>query len=205
MEEPRQTTVFDSDQQLLGETYANALIGFGEKTGSTEKMLEEFNGVVDAIRSLPKLDALLQSPRIAVAEKLTILDKALSGKVDGKLVNFLKIILEKGRFDCLASIQEAARKIYDEMSGRVQATMTTADKVDDSVRKRVEEKLAGMLGKQIQLVAKTDPSIIGGMVVRIGDTVYDGSVQSQLNQVRGRATKRAEEAIRSSIDKFMAT
>ena len=205
MDEPKQQTVFDSDQQLIGEAYANALIGFGQKTGSIDKMLEQFDGVADAIKGLPKLDALLQSPRIAVADKLKLLDKALAGKVDGNLLNFLKIILEKGRFDCMPAIQTAAKKIFDELSGRVQATMTTAEDVDDSVRKRVQEQLAGLLGKQIQLESKTDPSIIGGMVVRIGDTVYDGSVQNQLNQVRHRATKRAEEAIRTSIEKFMAT
>ena len=205
MDEPKQQTVFDSDQQLIGETYANALIGFGQKSGNTETLLNQFNGVADAISSLPKLDAMLQSPRIGVADKLQLIEKALAAKVDGKLMNFLKIILEKGRFNCVPVIQTAAQKIFDEMSGRVQATMTTAEDVDDSVRKRVEEKLANMLGKEIQLQSKTDPSIIGGMVVRIGDTVYDGSVRNQLDQVRNRATKRAEESIRSSIEKFMAT
>lgn len=205
MDEPKQQTVFDSDQQLIGETYANALIGFGQKSGNTEKMLEQLDDVAGAISALPKLDAMMQSPQIAVADKVSLLDKALKGKVDGKLMNFLKIILEKNRFDCVPAIQTSAKKIFDELSGRVQATMTTAEKVDDSVRKRVEEKLAKMLDKKIQLESVTDSTIIGGMVIRIGDTVYDGSVQNQLKQVRARATKRAEESIRSSIDKFMAT
>lgn len=205
MEQPKHKTVFDSDKQLLGETYANALIGFGEKTGGTEKLVQQFEAVADAIQSLPKLDAMLRSPRIAVADKLKLLDKALAGRIDAKLMNFLKILLEKGRFDCVPAIQTAAKKIFDEMSGRVGAIMTTAEEVDDSVRRQVEEKLAGMLGKKVQLESRTDPSIIGGMVVRIGDTVYDGSVKNQLNRVRSRATKRAEEAIRESLDRFLAT
>lgn len=205
MDEPKQATVFDSEQQLIGETYANALIGFGQKSGNTEKMLDQLSGVVDAIGGLPKLDAMLQTPRIGVADKLKLLSKALSKKIDGDLMNFLKIVLEKGRIDCLPAIEKSAHTIFDELSGRVQATMTTAEEVDDNVRSQVEKKLGKMLGKKIQLESKIDPSIIGGMVVRVGDTVYDTSVQSQLNQVRSRATKRAEEAIRSSIDKFMAT
>lgn len=203
MDETRQQTVFDSDQQQLGETYANALIGFAQKTGATEQLLEQLDGVADAIRQLPKLESLLQSPRIGAIEKVKLLDKALNGKVDAKLLNFLKIVLEKGRFDCLPAIQIAAHKIFDEISGRVQATITTAEPIDEGVRKRVEEKLAGALGKQIQLASKTDPAVIGGMVVRIGDTVYDASVKNQLNQVRTRATKKAADAIRTSIDKFM--
>ena len=119
-------------------------------------------------------------------------------------MDFLKIILEKGRFDCLPAIRSSAEKIFDEISGRVQATVTTAEPIEESVRKRIEKSLSTKLGKQIQLESRVDPSVIGGMVVRIGDTVYDGSVQSQLSQVRSRAIKRASDAIRSSLDKFMA-
>lgn len=204
MEEPKQQTVFDSDQQQVGETYANALIGFSQQNGSTESMLEQLGGVVDAVQAVPKLNAALQSPGVAMPDKMNLLEKALASKVDGKLMNFLKIVLEKGRFDCLPSIRSSAEKIFDEMSGRVQATVTTAEPIDESVRKRIEDNLSKKLGKKIQLTPKIDASVIGGMVVRIGDTVYDGSVQNQLQQVRTKAIKRASDAIRASLDKFMA-
>lgn len=204
MDEPKHQTVFDSDQQQVGEAYANALIGFGQSGGNTEQLLEQLGGVVDVLHDVPKLNAALQSPGVVMAEKKVLLEKALTGKVDGKLMNFLKIVLEKGRFDCLPSIRSSAEKIFDEMSGRVQATVTTAEPIDESVRKRIEENLSKKLGKQIQLTPKIDTTVIGGMVVRIGDTVYDGSVQNQLHQVRTRAIKRASDAIRVSLDKFMA-
>jgi len=204
MEEPKHQTVFDSDQQQVGEAYANALIGFGQQNGSTELLLEQLGGVVDVLRDVPKLDAALQSPGVPLPDKMSLLEKSLSSKVDGKLMNFLKIVLEKGRFDCLPSVRNSAEKIFDEMSGRVQATVTTAEPIDESVRKRIEENLSSKLGKKIQLTSEIDASVIGGMVVRIGDTVYDSSVQSQLSQVRAKAIKRASDAIRGSLDKFMA-
>ncbi len=204
MGEPKHSTVFDSDQQQVGEAYANALIGFGQKNGSTEKLLEQLGAVTDVLHDVPKLNGALQSPGIATADKVSLLEKTLGSKVDGKLMDFLKIILEKGRFDCLPAIRSSAEKIFDEISGRVQATVTTAEPIEESVRKRIEKSLSTKLGKQIQLESRVDPSVIGGMVVRIGDTVYDGSVQSQLSQVRSRAIKRASDAIRSSLDKFMA-
>lgn len=204
MDEPKHQTVFDSDQQQVGEAYANALIGFGQQNGSTELLLEQLGGVVDVLHDVPKLNAALQSPGVAMPEKMSLLEKSLSKKVDGKLMNFLKIVLEKGRFDCLPAVRSSAEKIFDEMSGRVQATVTTAEPIDESVRKRIEESLSKKLGKKIQLTPEIDASVIGGMVVRIGDTVYDSSVKSQLGQVRTKAIKRASDAIRSSLDKFMA-
>ncbi len=203
MDETQSVTVFDSDQQQLGETYAHALIGLGQKTGATQQLLEQLSSVGDVLRKLPKLGSMLQSPQIAPAEKMKLLEKAFGGRIDGKLMNFLKIVLEKRRFDCLPAIQAAAKKIFDELSGRMQATITTAEPIDDEGRQRVEAKLAGMFNKQIQLATRTDPSIIGGMVVRVGDTVYDGSVKNQLNQVRARASQRAADAIRASLDRFM--
>jgi F-type H+-transporting ATPase subunit delta len=205
MDEAKQQTVFDTDQQQVGEAYANALIGFGQANGNTESLLSQLSEVVGALGGVPKLGAMLQSPGIAVADKASLLDKAFGGKVDGKLMNFLKIVLDKGRFDCLGAIWSSAKKIFDEMSGRVQATITTAEPIEDSVRARVEKSLSDKLGKQIQLEALMDPSVIGGMVIRIGDTVYDGSVKSHLSRVRSNAIKNASDAIRGSLEKFMAS
>ena len=205
MDEPKQPTIFDTDQQQVGEAYANALVGFGQENGQTEELLDQLGGVVTALNDVPKLQSMLELPGIASADKLSMLDKAFNGKVDGKLLNFLKIVLDKRRFDCLGAIHAAAKRIFDEQSGRVMATMTTAEKVEDSVRVKVEKALSDKLGKQVQLQAKIDASVIGGMVIRVGDTVYDSSVASQLKQVRGKAIKGASDAIRSSLEKFMAS
>ena len=204
MEEPKHQTVFDSDQQQIGETYANALVGFGQQNGNTETLLEQLGGVVEVLGGVPKLNAMLQSPGIGAAEKMRLMEKAFGGKVDGKLMNFLKIVLGKGRFDCVPAIFQSAEKIFDVLSGRVQASVTTAEPIEDSVRQRIESNLSKKLDKQIQLEAIVDPNVIGGMVIRIGDTVYDGSVKNQLSQVRNRAIKSASDAIRASLDKFMA-
>ena len=94
--------------------------------------------------------------------------------------------------------------MHDEMAGRVQATLTTAHEVDDSVRLKLQAKLSTVLGKEVGLSAKVDEAIIGGMVVRVGDTVYDGSVVNQLDRVRAKAVKRTTDAIRQEIGTFMA-
>ena len=92
--------------------------------------------------------------------------------------------------------------MQDEMAGRVQAILTSATPVDDKVKNAIAEKLSSVLGKTVTLNSVIDPSIIGGMVIRIGDTIYDGSVVNQLAQIRVKAIKNASDAIREKLDRF---
>jgi F-type H+-transporting ATPase subunit delta len=205
MDETKQPTVFDSDQQQLGDVYAKALLAYGAESGNLDQLVEELDGVVDAIENVPGLQAALESPRIALDAKSELLDKAFGGKVDKGLINFLKVVGNKGRYDCLGSIASSARTMQDEMSGRVQAVLTSASEIDDSVKNKIAEQLTKVLGKTVSLQSSVDPKILGGMVVRIGDTVYDGSVVNQLAQVRSRAVKKASDAIREKLDRFVAS
>lgn len=205
MEEVQQKTVFDTDKQQLGDVYAKALLGFGQKSGKTDSLIDELGGVVGAVNALPKFKSALESPRISIEGKSAMIDKAFGGKISKELSNFLKIVGSKGRFDCLSTVLGSAKKMHDEMSGRVEATVTTAEAIDDSVRQKISDQLAKALGKDVNLTPIVSPDIIGGMIVRVGDTVYDGSVTSQLSQVRSQAIKRATDAIRTSIDSFTSS
>ena len=202
---PKHETVFDTDQQQLGDVYAKAFVGFAQQAGNLDQLLGELEAVVQAIREVPKLGSALESPRVGVEEKQGLLEKAFGGKVSNDVLNFLKIVISKGRANCLSAIGGSARRIFDELSGRVVATVTTAESVEDSVLQQIASKLSSSLGKEVDLRPEVDPAIIGGMVVRVGDTVYDGSVTNQLDQVRAKAVKRAADAIRGSIDKFISS
>ena len=204
MSEENQKTpaVFDTDKASLGDVYAKALLGVGKSTGKSEELLSELDSVVEAIGKLPKLQVALESPQISGEAKQEILQKAFAGKLNQDLVNFLKVVGSKGRFDCLSQISSSAQRLYDEMSGNVQAEVVTAESVEDSVAKDIAAKLEKALGKKVAVKMTVDPSIIGGMVIRIGDTIHDGSVVNQLSQVRTKAIKRASDAIRSSIERF---
>ena len=194
--------VFDTDQQYLGNVYAKALMGLATKSGSVDNVLGELHSFVDVLDRLPKLKDALESPRIGFSEKEKILEKAIKGKASPEFLNFAKVVCRKGRADCFSAIADSAQAMHDEMSGSVQATMTTAVEVNDSVREKVSSRLASVLGKKVTLEANVDPNIIGGLVVRVGDTVYDGSVTNQLKQVRSSAIGKANQQIRQALDRF---
>ena len=201
-ESAKHATVFDTEQQQLGDIYAKALLGMSEKTGQTDRIISELTNVVGLLDKLPKLRSVLESPRIGFQEKEKLLDKSLAGKVSKEMLNFLKIVGAKGRFDCLPAISESAQRMHDELANRVRANIITAKAIDDQTRDQVAKRLADVLGKKVEVTTRVDPSIIGGMVVRVDDTVYDGSVVNQLSQFRSQAMKRAGDAIRSSFEKF---
>ncbi len=115
--ESRDSTVFDTDKQHLGNVYAKALLGFGQKKGKLEKLIEELDGVVDGLNAVPKLKSLLESPRVSFPEKEILIDKAFGKKVSNDLVNFLKTAASKGRFDCMDAVRSSAHKLSDEWSG----------------------------------------------------------------------------------------
>ena len=202
MAEAKQPTVFDSDQQQLGDVYARALLAFAADAGNVDQLVDELGEVVEAINGVAGLRDALESPRVGVESKVNLLDKAFAGKVEKGLLHFLKVVGNKGRFDCLGAIASSAKTLRDEMSGRVQAVVTSASPMDSEVVGRITDQLSKTLGKDVSLRVLVDPEILGGIVVRVGDTVYDGSVVNQLSQVRARAVKRASDAIREKLDRF---
>ena len=191
-----------TDQQQLGEVYAKALLAVGEKSGSAEALIAELKEVSDAVKSLPKLSDALAAPQVSVDEKTALVEKAFSGKTTPAMMNFLKVIVRKDRFDCLPAVAVAAKQMHDQASGKIQATLVTAEEVDDSTQADIAQKLSEKLGKQVELERTVDPSIIGGVVVRVGDTVYDSSIAGQLEQVRTKAMKKASDAIREQLNRF---
>lgn len=203
MEEAKHQTVFDTDQQQIGVVYAKAFLEFGKEGGKLDKLVDELDAVVTAVNETPGFKDALESPRISFDKKSSLLDKAFGKKVDKGLVDFLKVVGGKNRFDCLGAILGSARKMQDEISGRVQAVLTSATAVDQGVKDKIAKKLSDVLGKTVNLDSVVDPDIIGGVVVRIGDTVYDASVVNQLEQVRVKAVKKAADAIREKLEKFV--
>jgi F-type H+-transporting ATPase subunit delta len=197
-------TVLDSVHQRAGEIYARALLGLGQKTDRVEPLLEQLDSFVDdVLGKIPQLRMAMESPRISLEQKERWLDRALGSAASPEFRNFLKVVARKHRFQSLPAIRTAAHKLYNEYSGRVAATLVTAEPISDDLRGEAARGLARKLGKEVQLQTRVDPQIIGGIVIRIGDTVYDGSLNNQLRRVRASAVQRAYERIRESMETFV--
>jgi F-type H+-transporting ATPase subunit delta len=195
-------TVFDTTAQQVGEVYARALLGVGQSSGRAAELVDELNAFDDCLGQLPKLARTLQAPRVAEADKERILKKALDGKVSKDFLNFLLVLVRRGRFNALPAVRQSAAKLFDEVTGQVRATVTSASPLGDDAKNKLAERLSKLLGKQVRVETQIDESIIGGVVVRVGDTVYDASVANHLNQVRAKTAKRIADSIRGSLERF---
>jgi F-type H+-transporting ATPase subunit delta len=202
-EQAEQPTVFDSDRQHLGGVYAKALLGATEKQGSTDEALQQLGSFLDdVLEKLPSLSAVLTSPRVSHEEKVAILDKAFRSRMNPLLLNFLKVISRHGRMDCLRAIHAELLKQYSSLRGRIDVQVETAMPLDESLLAEMTQRLKETLQADVDLRTRVNPEIVGGVVIRVGDTVYDGSVSNQLRRFQDAAMVRTRHQLRTAIDRF---
>jgi F-type H+-transporting ATPase subunit delta len=203
MAEARQEMVFDTGQQYLGSVYAKALIGAGEKAGNTEQLLTELDSIVyDVLQELPALAQTLESPRVPLEAKERVLTSAFGGKATAPLLDFLKVVARRGRFDCLPAIAKSARHQFNQARGRVEVLVQSAETLDEKAIEELTSTLKKQLGREVELQLGVDAELIGGLVVRVGDTVYDGSLSNRLGILREEMIKRAGQQVVSELDRF---
>jgi len=195
---------FDAGREYLATVYAKALIGVTQQSNTTGEAMAELSSLVDDVFSkLPAFEATLASPRVPIADKEQMLDKVFAGKLSTNVLNFLKVLARHGRLDCLRAIRNAFQRLYNTIRGHVIVEITTATPVSSDLLPVIAEKLRASTGKEVDLHAKVDPEMLGGLVVRIGDTVYDGSVRNQLTQMREQALDQTLQALRETSDRFV--
>jgi F-type H+-transporting ATPase subunit delta len=193
----------DVDREQIGDVYARALLGAAKAAGQTGAALDELDAVVsEVLAQFPQLDAVFASPLVRHEEKTELLDRVFAPRLSRLLLNFLKVVSRHGRLDCLRAVRRAAHKLYEESQGDVRVRMTTATAIDPAQVAQIAATLAASLGRRPVLETVVDPALVGGVVLRIGDTVYDGSVANQLQQVRQQMIDRSVHEIQSRRDSF---
>lgn len=188
-EMPKVATVFDSEEEHVGEVYAKALLSVARKSSNTDELLMQFQSVVEEVLSKnPKLEAALNSPKLSLEQKEALLEKILGSHVDPTVLKFLKVLCRRQRLNFVRGIQRSITEFRDEELGRVRVTVTSALALSDQEVEGIRTQLKSKLNREVSVVTKVDPAIIGGLVLRIGDTVFDGSVTGRFDQLL-RATK----------------
>ncbi len=195
----------DSDITVehIASVYAEALLGAAENNGGAESLLEEFDSLVsDVLDRFPAFEEILASSLISHEETVGVLDRTLGLQASPLLGNFLKVLSAHGRLGCLRAIHKQARQQYERMRGRVAVRVTTASPIGGELAERIAAALRRVAGGQPILEQTVDPKLIGGVVVRVGDTVLDGSVATQLENMRQQMIHRSAHEIQSRRDRF---
>ena len=197
--------VIDAGLQRVGAVYAKALLGATEKAGQTDAALDELSSLVALLDELPDFDEVLRTPRIAYEDKVRLLERVLGGKVSPLTLNFIKVVAQHERLESLRAIERAARKLFNQLRKRVEVTVQSAAPISNQLQYTIAAKLKQLLHRDVVLTAEVDPDLLGGLVVRVGDTVYDGSLAGRLKQMKAVTLDRTTETIRESMDRFSIT
>jgi F-type H+-transporting ATPase subunit delta len=169
----------------IARRYAKALLEIGIKQQTYDALGKELDRAADMLKSSPELRNALENPVFALDQRKLVLDDVVRRLALSKTVrNFVMLLLDKGRIASLPNIARAHRALVDEHAGRVRATVTSARPLDPMLETRLKTALERQSGKTVILEKREDPSIVGGLVTQLGDTVYDGSVRTQLQQMR---------------------
>jgi len=201
---PRKKKGLDVGRQPIGTVYARALLGAAQEVGQTDAVVAEFDSLVaDVLERFPNLEATLASPRIAHEEKVRILTRVFQSRMSPLVLTFLKVVSSHGRLDCLRAIHRAAKRLKNEIQGRVEVRLTTAERVVIGLAQRIADSLRTALGSEIELSSAVEADLIGGAVVRVGDTVYDGSVANRLGRLRADALQQTAREIQGALERFV--
>lgn len=205
---PQHETALDSDQQQVGALYAKALLGAAAAGGGTsvDDVVAELEAVVkECLNRYPLLEQALASPRISQEQKESMLDRIFNGRVDARLLNFLKILCRRGRISSLRAIQMTATELREQQLGKQRVLVTTAQPLNDEQRGQIGHSLRSAYNIDAILVEKVDPKLLGGVVLRIGDKVLDGSALGRLQAIRGAVASGVQRAIRDRYESLMSS
>jgi F-type H+-transporting ATPase subunit delta len=171
--------------ETVARRYATALADVVIKSGETESVKNELKTWEQMMAANADLQNAFRNPAIAQANKEKVLEGLLAKAKPSKTTsNFLRVLLRNRRLTELGHINQRFESVLEERSGAAIAEVISARDLSDSQRNELKANLEKLTGKQIKLNFAIDPEIIGGVVTRIGSTVYDGSVKTQLENLR---------------------
>ena len=153
-------------------------------SAAAQQQLRDFS---DTFQGSRELREVLMNPAIAGDQKLKVLD-AIAGKIGmlPQVRNFVAVIMDHQRLAELNEILDEYHAVADEESGLAEAEITSAHVLQDGDRAELESQVAKLVGGKVRATYRQDPSLLGGAVVRVGSTVYDGSLRAQLQQLKQR-------------------
>jgi F-type H+-transporting ATPase subunit delta len=171
--------------QTVARRYASALADVVLERAEAREVQEELLAWEKMFQASPVLPEVFRNPTIALDKKRAVLNKLIDrSKPRPTTANFLKVLLQNQRLTDLGEINQKFAEILDLRAGMVAATVTTARTVAEKAQHDLHAKLLSVTGRKVRINFTTDQELIGGLVTRIGSTVYDGSVRNHLQQIK---------------------
>ncbi len=168
----------------IARSYASALFALGVRDGVEIEYGDAVRVVATLLEEEPVVRHFLETPRIPTEDKKEVFRSAFEGRLPGPVVNFLLLVLDKRRQEILRNVAWSYRELLDEKGSRVRVQVEVAHPLDDESLSRVVDAASKAMGKEVVPEVRVDPDLIGGVVLRRGDMVFDGSIRRRLRGLR---------------------
>lgn len=173
-------------ESTIARNYAEALLELARRAEDTAGWGRLIQDVADGMRHNVTLTRFLESPKISEAQKCGVLSDALGDRVPQHFLRFLQAVVRKRRQMLIPDIAQEYQDLLDADENRVHANVTVARKISDADGAAISAHLSRVLGKHVVTHMAVNADILGGVIVKVGDTVMDGSVRRRLSTLRGR-------------------
>ena len=171
--------------QTVARRYASAMADVALERGEAKEVEQELREWSELLHANANLQEVFRNPTIPLDKKRAVLSTLIQRARPRPITaNFLKVLLQNQRLTELPDINRKLAEILDERAGMIAARVTTARPVPESSQENLRERLATLTRKKVRVDFEQDPELIGGLVTRIGSTVYDGSVRNNLQQIK---------------------
>lgn len=174
---------------LIARNYAETLLALAHRHGG-EPTVDEYAAAIDDVAEIlerePLIRDFLETPRVDLDAKKRAIEASFRGRVPDLFLRFLIVVVEKRRQSLLRSIAEQYHILVDEARGRVRAEVVLAREADESLKEEILTRLRNRLGQDVTADFTVDPSLIGGVVIRVGGEILDGSLLRRLTGLRRR-------------------
>jgi F-type H+-transporting ATPase subunit delta len=196
-------TVMDDESRHVARVYADALYRAASQQGRVDEVLGEFNALINEVFArAPELEVILATASISRERKETMLERIFQGRVSDIFFNFLKVVNAHERLDLLRNLAGAFRSLCEERSGRIEVQVRSAVALNDEQRDRLGHIVREVAAREPVLRETIDPALLGGLVIQVGDWVYDSSVRTRLDTIRNQLVERSSHGIQSGRDRF---
>jgi len=192
----------DPQTQAVARTYADAFLD-AAPAGQVESLIEEYTSfVTDFLQKQTDFRTLLVSAMVSRDEKLALISRTVAKVASPTFANFLSVLANHERLDLLTAILHEVQRQHEIRTGRGRVQVVSARALSPASTEKIQRQLAQTLPFQPVLETSVDPSLLGGLIIRVGDTVYDGSLRTRLKQLRTRLRQRSSHEIQSGRDRF---
>jgi len=189
--------------ERLSKIYAQAIIEAADRKQCRREVIEELGAMVrDVLPKVPKAALVFDSPKVTPEEKSAVINRICAGHVLPTTLHALHVLTRHGRLGMLSHVVAAAERLADELEGRRQATFTTAVQLDAAEQSQIVASVEQSIGANVSPTFIVNPELIGGLIVRIADTVYDHSVATSLVRLRARLKQRSIHEIQYGRDRL---